>query len=228
MHATALQTAKQFFEVYCASYSKGTVDDIGSQDVTGSLRDVCPNRFSYTGFDFVAGKNVDLVLTDPYALPLPDRSVDIVLCSSVFEHAEFFWLLFLEIIRVLRPSGLFYMNAPSNSLFHRYPVDCWRFYPDAGNALVRWAQRNQYDTVLLESFWSRQRGDIWNDFVAVFLKDRKYLDQHPARIAMNKQKDVSNYFITTVAGSQEGPGNLSTWPEDQERLREIGRQSTRK
>ena len=30
---------------------------------------------------------------------------------------------------------LFYLNAPSNGEFHRYPVDCWRFYPDAGGAL---------------------------------------------------------------------------------------------
>jgi SAM-dependent methyltransferase len=71
-----------------------------------------------------------------YKLPFADGSVDVVLSSSCFEHSEFFWLLFLEILRVLRPEGLFYLNAPSNGPFHRYPVDCWRFYPDSGNALV--------------------------------------------------------------------------------------------
>jgi hypothetical protein len=43
-----------------------------------------------------------------------------------------FWDTLLELVRILRPGGLLDVNAPSNSEFHRDPVDCWGFYPDAG------------------------------------------------------------------------------------------------
>jgi hypothetical protein len=60
--------------------------------------------------------------------------------------------MFIEIQRVLKPEGLFYLNAPSNGTYHRYPVDCWRFYPDSGVALSHWGQKNGYNTQLIESF----------------------------------------------------------------------------
>jgi SAM-dependent methyltransferase len=93
-----------------------------------------------------------------------------------------FWLTYLEILRVLKPNGLFYLNAPSNGLFHRYPVDCWRFYPDSGGALVTWAKRNGMNPVLLESFISNQQVEVWNDFVAIFLKDEKFFENYRDRI----------------------------------------------
>ena len=37
-------------------------------------------------------------------------------------------------------------------------------------------------TVLLESFTAYQDQDIWNDQVAVFLKDRAELARHPRRM----------------------------------------------
>ena len=83
-----------------------------------------------------------MVLDDPYTLPFADESVDIVVSTSCLEHSEMFWLSFLEMLRVLRPTGLLYLNVSSNGNFHRYPVDCWRFYPDSGVAMVCWARRN--------------------------------------------------------------------------------------
>ena len=122
------------------------------------------------------------MLSDPYALPFEGESADIVLSSSCFEHSEMFWLVFLEIMRILKPSGLFYLNVPSNGGFHRYPVDCWRFYPDSGNALVSWARRNSVNAVLFESYISDQQTHEWNDFVGVFLKDQRYFERYPSRI----------------------------------------------
>jgi len=159
-----------------------TVIDIGAQDVNGSLREVMPAHFKYVGVDMTAGKGVDIVLDDPYSLPLESESADVVVCSSCFEHSEMFWLLFLEIMRVLKPTGLFYLNVPSNGAFHRYPVDCWRFYPDSGNALVSWARRNGMNPTLIESYTSGRDKDRFNDFVAVFLKDEKHSDLYRDRI----------------------------------------------
>ena len=59
---------------------------------------------------------------------------------------------------------------PSNGDFHRYPLDCWRFYPDAGVALVRWAGRRGIQIELIESFIGLPQAERWADFVAVFRK----------------------------------------------------------
>jgi len=173
MHQSALTFGKLFFDLYCRRRKGATVIDIGSQDVNGSLRSVCPATLRYIGVDFVAGSNVDVVLEDAYSLPFEAESVDIVVSSSCFEHSEMFWVLFLEILRTLKPGGLFYLNVPSNGIFHRYPVDCWRFYPDSGEALVTWARRNGIGVRLLESFIGAQQpvAEGWNDFVAVFVKE---------------------------------------------------------
>ena len=192
MHASALANGELFFKTYLGADGAGrSVVEIGSQDVNGSLRSVCPPGVEYIGVDFTAGKGVDVVLDDPYELPFDDASVDCCVSSSVFEHSEMFWVLFLEVLRVLRPEGLFYLNAPSNGLFHRYPVDCWRFYPDSGAALAEWGRRNGYRCRLLESFIGRQAREPWNDFVAVFVKDEAHRSAYPDRI-LARHRDFYN------------------------------------
>jgi SAM-dependent methyltransferase len=191
MHDTAMEYGQRFFETYVRGAKGLTIIDVGAQDICGSLRSVSPPDNTYIGVDFAEGKGVDIVIDDPYSLPFADQSVDVCVSSSCFEHAEFFWLSFNEILRILKPEGLLYLNAPSNGAFHRYTVDCWRFYPDSGTALQNWGRRSGYPVVLLESFIGIQKRDIWNDFVAVFLKDERYLDRYPARI-QNTEREVLN------------------------------------
>ena len=211
MHPSAMKNGRLFFEVYGKSLSAGRVVDIGAQDVNGSLRQFCPPQLAYTGVDFVAGKGVDVVLTDPYKFQFEDESIDVVVTSSVFEHSELFWLSFLEILRILKPGGLLYLNAPSNGDFHRFPVDCWRFYPDTGMALVHWAERNGLSPLLLESFVSRQDTDQWNDFVAVFLKDKRCLDRFPHRMLHTKTN-----FMNGLLHGNEGFLKFTEQSEDQQ------------
>lgn len=213
MHPTAMLNARMFFDVYGASFASGQVLDIGAQDVNGSLRDVCPAQLRYVGVDFVAGKGVDVILDDPYKLPFADQSVDIVVSSSCFEHSELFWVLFLEIMRVLKAPGLFYLNAPSNGEIHRYPLDCWRFYPDSGKALVTWAQRTGYDAALVESYTCKQIGDVWNDFVAVFLKGAGFASSFPRRIT-----DGFDGFSNGTALGRPDSLNPRRYPEDMDKL----------
>lgn len=220
MHLTALHNCQKFFDCYGQAITAMAPDahviEIGAQDVNGSLRSCCPSAFRYTGVDFVEGRGVDVVLQDPYVLPFPDASADVLLSSSCFEHAEMFWLSFMEILRVLRPGGLFYLNVPSNGEFHRWPVDCWRFYPDSGRALLAWARRNGLRPALLESYTSVQIGDQWNDFVAVFLKDESHVAQYPSRI-LDTKTDVLNGL---VHGS-DAFLNYSVMPEDKKKMQAI-------
>ena len=182
MHDTALNFGKLFLDTYASSTTPLKLVEVGSKDVNGSIRQFAAPHHSYIGLDFDDGRGVDVVLEDAYSFPFDDDSVDILLTSSCFEHSEFFWLTFLECQRILKPQGVMYLNAPSNGLFHRHPVDCWRFYPDSGLALARWANRHGYSTTLLESFTGRRKKDVWNDFIAVFIKDPAFLQQYLARI----------------------------------------------
>jgi SAM-dependent methyltransferase len=187
MHSTAMLHGRRFFEVYGPHFEPGRplkVLDIGSMDLNGSLRETAPEGADYTGVDFAPGAGVDVVLDDPYAFPFPDETFDAVVSSSCFEHAELFWLTFLEALRVLKPRGLFYLNATASGAFHRHPVDCWRFYPDSGRALAAWARRNGTAAALLESFVSDPMDNplLWTDFVAVFIKDEDQAEAFPRRL----------------------------------------------
>jgi SAM-dependent methyltransferase len=171
MHPSALRTAQLFSQVYC-SRSDYTLVELGSQTVLGqpSLRPVFVGASRYIGLDCCEGDGVDVVMDDSYAIPLDDETADVVISSSCLEHADFFWISFLEMVRILKRDGILYINAPSNGEFHRHPVDCWRFYPDSGLALQKWARHNGMSLTMLESFTCNQQGDAWNDFVAVFCK----------------------------------------------------------
>lgn len=213
MHPSAMDLGARFFASYFERNHAGLVLDIGAQDVNGSLRQVAPAGMRYVGVDFVPGNGVDVVLDDPYSLPFESGSADAIVCSSVFEHSEFFWLLYLEMLRILKPSGLIYLNAPSNGYVHRYPVDCWRFFPDAGLALVNWGRRNGHSVALLESFIAGKQAvsvdsDAWNDFVAVFVKDADRIEDHPRQI-IDSFTDYTNGHHWREPGTERKPQSLS-------------------
>jgi SAM-dependent methyltransferase len=169
MHDTAHEIGKIFFECYWGE-NYGRILDLGAANYNGSLRDFCPPGAEYLGIDLGAGPGVDLVIDDPARLPFEDDSFDVIVSSSCFEHDPMFWVTFLELGRVLKPGGVMYINAPSNGAVHRFPLDCWRFYPDAAAGLVQWAAKNGLDVTFMESFICGRQADVWNDCVMIFGK----------------------------------------------------------
>ena len=115
--------------------------DLGSNDINGSYRPLFAQpAWTYKGVDVVPGENVDVVLKSPYHWrEIGTASVDVVISGQTFEHTEFFWETMLEIARVLKPHGLCCIIAPSSGPVHRFPIDCWRFYPDGLRAVARYA-----------------------------------------------------------------------------------------
>ena len=86
-------------------------------------------------------------------------------------------------LRVLKPGGLpLLQRSLERQWSHRYPVDCWRFYPDAGQALAAWGRRSGFSCVLLESFVAARVNSHWNDFVAVFARDEAAAPRHARRM----------------------------------------------
>lgn len=133
MHQSSYDIVKNFVTEYVKEFD--TVVDIGSCDVNGTFRDLFPTQH-YLGIDIMGGPNVNVVLDNAYHWNcIKSKSVDIVICGSVIEHTKFPWEIFREIYRVLKLNGHFCIVAPASWDEHKYPVDCYRFYPDGMRAL---------------------------------------------------------------------------------------------
>ncbi len=143
MHNTSLMHAAGFFFEYVKKGDR--VLDVGSKTDEVSLisyRTILKRlgiEAQYDGIDMEAGSNVDFVVKDPYNwTEIEDDTYDIVICGQVLEHSEFFWLLFEEMVRVLKPNGYLCVIAPIKCKVHKFPVDCWRFLPDGMRALAKY------------------------------------------------------------------------------------------
>jgi len=167
LHKSAYIAGEKFFSRY-ATRQDASILEIGSYNVNGTLRDFQPIASKWVGADIEGGPGVDLIIEDTSALPFEDSSFDYVVASSVFEHDPTFWSTFIEMVRVLKMGGCIYINSPSNGMIHRYPIDVFRFYPDAGKALEKWGQSIRPELRMIESFIGKHDGAPWNDFCAVF------------------------------------------------------------
>ena len=235
MHDTAFEIGSKFLSLYGVGERKMIVE-IGSQDVNGSLRASAPPEAVYIGVDLEHGKGVDVVTGTGNRSPLRSEFADLVLSSSQMEHDPRFWVTFLEFCRIVKPGGFIYINAPSNGYFHSFPLDVWRFYPDAARALAGWARENGFPLTLIESFTAYRMQDIWNDYIAVFYMgewsaDRpiQFLSDHFA--GANIRKFGMEHFLNFIEESEDQQqssalrGEVSALQErlrqEQARIREL-------
>jgi SAM-dependent methyltransferase len=165
-------------------------------DVNGSLRQFAPPSAKYVGVDIAEGPGVDIVMGVGESVPVGKGSFDACVSTSCFEHDTMPWQTFLSALDCLKPGGLLYINAPSNGPYHAYPVDNWRYYPDAGLALAEWGRRSGYDVCLVESGTLARQGEVWNDFIAVFEKTKRVdarnswlIDRFPNATNIRKGED---------------------------------------
>ena len=175
MHQSSLDNMLAFKKKYLEDRKDEPllILDLGSLDVNGSYRDhFALGPWTYRGIDMAAGRNVDIVLRDPYDWrEIASGSADVVVSGQAFEHIEFFWLTILEIARVLKPEGLCCLIAPSGGPEHRYPVDCWRYYPDGFAALARFASLEVAEIHSHQATTGYADGsDQWRDTVLVCRK----------------------------------------------------------
>src|SRR5271170_457805 len=100
MHPSAMEAARIFFD----KYKPMNIVEIGSYDLCGGpMKSVSPPGCTYTGMDLCGGNGVDVVMADPYHIPALSNHYDAAVSTSTFEHIEFFWLSFLEMVRVVKP-----------------------------------------------------------------------------------------------------------------------------
>lgn len=179
MHQSSLEKMADFRNRYLAERDEHdlTILDLGSMDINGSYRAVFESsHWRYKGLDLSPGKNVDIVLKNPYDWPeIPSNAADVFISGQAFEHIEYFWITMLEIERVLKPGGLCCIIAPSGGFEHRYPVDCWRFYPDGFRALARFAN---FKILEVHTQWVpnpeyvKDDSNLWKDTVLICTKEK--------------------------------------------------------
>ncbi len=159
MHEASFEKMRAFRNTYVAPRGRPIrVLDVGSGNNPGtvSYRDLFGTPdFEYVGLDVEAGHNVDVVPEDPFCWSgIASESFDLVISGQTFEHNPYFWITAAEIARVLVPGGLAAVIAPSAGQVHRFPYDCWRFYPDS------WAATSAYVGLeLVESFTEESAPD---------------------------------------------------------------------
>jgi SAM-dependent methyltransferase len=146
MHRSSYDKMAAFRDAYLGHLADTplTILDVGSAVVSDDGDGYRPlfaaPAWRYVGLDMAPGRNVDLVPDSPYRWPaLADASVDVVISGQAFEHIEYPWLTIQEIARVLRGDGIAAIVAPSAGPVHRFPKDCWRYYPDGMPALAAYA-----------------------------------------------------------------------------------------
>jgi SAM-dependent methyltransferase len=196
MHISSLDTLRSILKKHVLPDSRFSseallkIADVGSADINGSYKQIFDLLdCEYTGIDLEEGPGVSVVLTSPYEFPLPDDEYDIVFSGQTFEHAGHFWKTFSEMCRITKPDGLIIVITPSRGPVHRYPVDCYRFMPDAMAALA------EHGEVVLVDSWTSDFGPF-HDAVGVFRKsasDSK-VQTFPPDLSLRLAQPVQNTF----------------------------------
>jgi uncharacterized protein YbaR (Trm112 family)/SAM-dependent methyltransferase len=91
-------------------------------------------RSSLIHTDIEAGPDTDFV-SDAHRIPLADASIHGVVFQGVVEHIARPWIAAAEIVRVLKPGGVVFCEAPFIQWFHEDPKDYYRFTEDGLKAL---------------------------------------------------------------------------------------------
>ncbi|MCH9696983.1 MAG: class I SAM-dependent methyltransferase [Gammaproteobacteria bacterium] len=197
MHTSSFNHAKDLSQRYLSPLKERSlaIFDIGSYDVNGSYKQLFEHEnWSYTGIDMREGPNVDKVMRNPYRLPIKTHEADIIVSGQAFEHIEYFWISWLDMVRATKPGGMIFLIAPSRGPEHRYPVDCWRFYPDGYRALAKFGN---LELLEVSTDWEPSEYEdsaAWGDTVGVFKKP-----QH--RGFVQKFRDIFAYrLVMLVSG----------------------------
>lgn len=102
---------EQRYKSYC-THLKYIAQDFGEYVPNAIVTGLQEEKWDYSGLDLKC---------DVIDIPLEDNSIDVVLCTEVFEHIKNPILALKEFERILRPGGTLLLTAPVCSLTHMAP-----------------------------------------------------------------------------------------------------------
>lgn len=177
MHESSLLKAQSFVQNYVNFTSDPPIKvlDVGSMTVqkdSPSFKSIFQDKeVQYIGLDVESGLNVDYVPADPYSwCEIPDETIDVIISGQAFEHIPYFWITAAEMSRVLKPNGLICLIFPSAGAVHRYPFDCWRFYPDSAQALTQFIGLQLVEADTEQSGFRKRVRTDWKETLVIARK----------------------------------------------------------
>jgi hypothetical protein len=126
------------FQIMLRERQAGRLLEVGSRARSGVIRkNFKPAAWEYSGFDILAGTNVDVV-GDAHRLSLhyPAQSFDAVMAFSVLEHLLMPWKFIIELNRVLKIGAIGCFTTHQAWPLHDQPWDFWRFSDRAWTGLL--------------------------------------------------------------------------------------------
>jgi SAM-dependent methyltransferase len=121
------------------------VVDVGSQTIRGNYFKTPTDKLRIVAFDLQLQANIDFV-GDAQRIPLKNECADMVMCVGVFLAVPNPQLAIQEILRILKPGGMFYLNSPWTAITIHDPYDLWRFSVDGLRLLCRQFEEIQAGT----------------------------------------------------------------------------------
>lgn len=132
----------------------GRVLEIGSKDVTGSVRQFFADAKEYIGTDMERGFGVDLII-NAHDLPkkFKKESFDVLLCHEMLEHDDKFWVTIEIMHSLIKKGGILVISTPTFVFpLHRHPKDYFRYGEDA------------YREILFKGFKILRLTEVKDDF----------------------------------------------------------------
>ncbi len=212
MHDSSYLKMRVFLETYSSQLPESPgrirVLEVGSKSYEGqgTYRPLFGERFEYVGLDLEQGEGVDVVPRSAFVWPeIPSSSFGLCVSGQTFEHNPYPWVTFCEMARVLQPGGMGVIIAPAAGRFHRYPLDCWRYYPDSWAALCHVARVELVETLLEPAdLAARVPGGQWRDSIAIFRKS-----ETPTEELAQYYQTITEPFANATAPT---PPEIATGP----------------
>jgi SAM-dependent methyltransferase len=133
-----------------------------------------PGAEKYIMTDFMAGPDVD-VQADAHELSrvFGEGFADLIFAPSVFEHLEKPWIVAEEILKTLKPGGLFWVQTHHTYQLHGYPKDYFRYTADGLKVLFEKASEKYTDYEFPAHIISKQCGQQSRAFLNVVITGRR-------------------------------------------------------
>lgn len=150
---------KQKFPEY---FEGSLVLDVGSLDINGNNQYLFKDCY-YLGIDLLPGKNVDIVI-EGHNLALPDETFDVIISTECFEHDKYYKKTLKNIIRLLKPGGLFIFTCattgrPEHGTLSTTPHDApfLNNFDDWGNYYKNLTVKNVREVVDIKSIFQKSK-----------------------------------------------------------------------